>query len=133
MHAQSDIADTFMDHDRMRDPKLKSYNEPFELNKPLTTLAIGVVLRSDEPSIEPGQIYKGRFDASEYALIPGKMVKLLGRVVENKEGLPWTTLLGACGMPGATAWVGLYDIGKPKKGETIFGASPAFPLLPRSY
>ncbi|BGP04945.1 NADP-dependent oxidoreductase RED1 [Rhodotorula toruloides] len=105
---------------RMRDPKLKSYNEPFELNKPLTTLAIGVVLRSDEPSIKPGQIYKGRFDASEYALIPGKMVKLLGRVVENKEGLPWTTLLGACGMPGATAWVGLYDIGKPKKGETIF-------------
>lgn len=114
----------------MRDPKVKSYNEPFGLDKPLTTLAVGVVVRSDEPSIKPGQIYKGRFDMSEYAVIPGKLVKLYGRVVENKEGLPWTTLLGACGMPGATAWVGLYDIGKPKKGETIFGASRGLPFFP---
>lgn len=43
-------------------------------------------------------------------------------MIENKEQLPWTTLVGAAGMPGATAWIGLYDIGKPKKGETIFGA-----------
>jgi len=83
------------------------------------TLGVGVVLRSDDPSIKPGQIFKGLFDLAEYAVVPPALVKI-GRVIENKEQLPWTTLVGAAGMPGATAWIGLYDIGKPKKGETIF-------------
>lgn len=107
---------------RLRDPKIKSYNQPFELNKPIVTLGVGVVLRSDDPAIKPGQVYKGLFDLAEYAVVPPALVKI-GRVIENKEELPWTTLLGACGMPGATAWVGLYDIGKAKKGETIFSAA----------
>ncbi|GAA5953280.1 hypothetical protein JCM8115_000481 [Rhodotorula mucilaginosa] len=104
---------------RLRDPAIKSYNQPFELNKPIVTLGVGVVLRSDDPSIKPGQIFKGLFDLAEYAVVPPALVKI-GRVIENKEQLPWTTLVGAAGMPGATAWIGLYDIGKPKKGETIF-------------
>lgn len=108
---------------RLRDPAIKSYNQPFELNKPIVTLGVGVVLRSDDPSIKPGQIFKGLFDLAEYAVVPPALVKI-GRVIENEEQLPWTTLVGAAGMPGATAWIGLYDIGKPKKGETIFGAYP---------
>lgn len=104
---------------RMRDPKVKSYNQPFPLDKPLLTLAVGVVVRSEYDGIKPGQIFKGMFDMSEYAVVPAQLVKM-GRTIENKEELPWSTLLGACGMPGATAWCGLYDIGKPKKGETIF-------------
>lgn len=112
---------------RLRDPAIKSHNQPFELNKPIVTLGVGVVLRSDDPSIKPGQIFKGLFDLAEYAVVPPALVKV-GRVIENKEQLPWTTLVGAAGMPGATAWIGLYDIGKPKKGETIFGAcvGPAY-------
>ncbi|BGP53098.1 hypothetical protein JCM8202_004181 [Rhodotorula sphaerocarpa] len=103
---------------RLRDPKVKSYNQPFQLDKTIDTLAVGVVVRSDEPSIQPGQIYKGLFACAEYAVVPPQLLKI-GKIIENKEQLPWTTLLGACGMPGATAWVGLYDIGRPKKGETI--------------
>lgn len=109
---------------RLRDPKVKSYNQPFQLDKTIDTLAVGVVVRSDEPSIQPGQIYKGLFACAEYAVVPPQLLKI-GKIIENKEQLPWTTLLGACGMPGATAWVGLYDIGRPKKGETIFGARAA--------
>lgn len=116
---------------RLRDPAIKSYNQPFELNKPIVTLGVGVVLRSDDPSIKPGQIFKGLFDLAEYAVVPPALVKI-GRVIENKEQLPWTTLVGAAGMPGATAWIGLYDIGKPKKGETIFGAYPCRSPLVRS-
>jgi NADPH-dependent curcumin reductase CurA len=48
--------------------------------------------------------------------------------VSNGSGLtkidpnlfPIQTYLGTAGMPGMTAYVGLLDIGKPKKGETVF-------------
>lgn len=33
--------------------------------------------------------------------------------------------IGALGMPGLTAYASLYEIGKPKKGETIFISSTA--------
>ena len=36
--------------------------------------------------------------------------------------------LGALGMPGLTAWASLHEIGKPKKGETIFVSSAAGPV-----
>lgn len=47
------------------------------------------------------------------------------RVLENKEKLPWTQLVGSAGMPGQTAWWGLHNIGKPKKGETLFVSAAA--------
>ena len=43
------------------------------------------------------------------------------RIVKNDEGLPWTNWVGAAGMPGLTAYWSYANIGKPKKGETIFG------------
>ncbi|GAA5994709.1 MDR family NADP-dependent oxidoreductase [Rhodotorula paludigena] len=104
---------------KMRDPSKKSYTPAFELNKPLTTLGVGEVYRSEHPSVQAGQIFKGGMQLAEWAVVPPAAVQF-GRVVENPEGLPFSTLIGACGMPGATAWVGLYDIGQAKKGETIF-------------
>lgn len=63
---------------RLRDPAIKSYNQPFELNKPIVTLGVGVVLRSDDPSIKPGQIFKGLFDLAEYAVVPPRWSRLAG-------------------------------------------------------
>jgi hypothetical protein len=34
--------------------------------------------------------------------------------------MPLSYFLGILGMPGMTAYVGLFMIGKPKQGETIF-------------
>ncbi|GAA6036882.1 hypothetical protein JCM8097_006331 [Rhodosporidiobolus ruineniae] len=104
---------------RMRDPKVKSYNQAFELNQPLDTLAVGIVHRSEDESVPVGSIYRGRFAMSEWAVVPKERVKE-GKVLKNEEGLPFTTLVGAAGMPGATAWVGFYEIGQPKKDQTIF-------------
>ena len=36
------------------------------------------------------------------------------------NGIPLSHFLGILGIPGLTAYVGLFMIGKPKKGETIF-------------
>jgi len=42
--------------------------------------------------------------------------------------LPVTTQLGVLGMPGFTAYAGLKEIGKPKKGETVVVAAAAGPV-----
>jgi NADPH-dependent curcumin reductase CurA len=34
-------------------------------------------------------------------------------------GLPPSVFLGPAGMPGVTAWMGLFDIGQPQAGETL--------------
>jgi NADPH-dependent curcumin reductase CurA len=38
---------------------------------------------------------------------------------------PISTSLGVLGMPGFTAWYGLFEIGAPKEGETIFVSGAA--------
>jgi hypothetical protein len=47
------------------------------------------------------------------------------KVLKNEENLPWTTWVGAAGMPGQTAWYGLEKISKPVAGETMFVSGAA--------
>jgi len=42
------------------------------------------------------------------------------RKLDNPSNLDPRLFLGALGMPGLTAYSSLYEIGRPKKGETIF-------------
>jgi len=37
----------------------------------------------------------------------------------RSQVVPYSYALGILGMPGRTAYFGLYDAGKPKKGETV--------------
>lgn len=41
-------------------------------------------------------------------------------VLQNPYGLDERLFIGALGMPGLTAYSSFYEIGEPKKGETIF-------------
>lgn len=68
----------------------------------------------------------GTHQFAEYQTFTSDELKAL-KVLENKEKLPWTTWVGAAGMPGLSAFYGLHDIGRPEKGQTIFvsGASGA--------
>lgn len=73
-------------------------------------------------TVQPGTLVYGTFDFSEYVVFDAEAVKAL-RPFDNKEQLPLSTWVGAAGMPGQTAAVGLSQIGKPQKGETIFVSS----------
>lgn len=48
--------------------------------------------------------------------------ELMGQVrkLENQYNLDPKLFIGALGMPGLTAYSSLFEIGQPKKGETIF-------------
>lgn len=114
---------------RMRSPETKSYSVGFELNKPLTNFFVGKVVKTDHERFKVGQYVYGFGVYEEYTVHPKVSADLL-QVLSDEQlqlGLPLTTWVGAAGMPGQTAYHGFYNIGEPKKGDTIFitGASGA--------
>jgi NADPH-dependent curcumin reductase CurA len=56
----------------------------------------------------------------EYATVPADGARII-----DTSKIPAETYLGALGMPGLTAWVGLRVIGEVKAGETLFVSGAA--------
>ncbi|KAM0326285.1 hypothetical protein ACHAQA_006883 [Verticillium albo-atrum] len=112
---------------RMRDPKIKSYSPPFDLDQPIVSAFVAKVLRSDTPEYAVGDEVASFYSQNaQYAVIPGPAFKPMGlRKINNPHNFPAHYFIGVLGMPGATAYEGLFDIGKPKSGETIFVSSAA--------
>ncbi|KAF2206100.1 NADP-dependent leukotriene B4 12-hydroxydehydrogenase [Delitschia confertaspora ATCC 74209] len=106
---------------RMRPANVKSYSPPFELNKPITNRAISKVVKSDTSKFQPGDVIttQGLTPIEEYSVLDKDFVKSAYKL-ENPYNLDPKVFLGALGMPGLTAWSSFYEIGQPKKGETIF-------------
>ena len=97
---------------RMSDAK--SYVPPFEVGKPINSGIIAEVIDSKNEKFKKGDFVSDRLDWKT-------------RQVSNGEGLqkvdpdkaPLSAYLGIVGMTGLTAYLGLHEIGKPKKGETL--------------
>jgi len=105
---------------RMRDPSTKSYSPPFELGKPITNRAISKVLKSDSPKFKEGDvIVLPGISTEEYTVLEEGPTSRAEKL-ENPYKLDPKVFLGPLGMPGLTAWSSFYEIGQPKKGETIF-------------
>lgn len=106
---------------RMRAPEAKSYSPPFELGEAITNRAVSKVLKSGLDKFKPGDVVVAMdsVGTEEYTLLPegpsSRAFKL-----DNPYNLDPRIFIGALGMPGLTAWSSFYEIGAPKKGETIF-------------
>lgn len=103
---------------RMRDTR--SYTPPFGLDEPLTGGAVGEVVSSTSDQFAEGDFVMHMFGWREYALAEARHLTK----VDPSLG-PLQSYLGALGMPGMTAYVGLLDIGTPKPGETVFVSGAA--------
>ena len=106
---------------RMREPESKSYAPPFELGKPITNRSIMKVIKSNTSKFQPGDVIisNGLSPIEEYSVLTKGSVDMCQKL-DNPYNLDPKIFLGALGMPGLTAWSSFYEIGKPKKGETIF-------------
>lgn len=106
---------------RMRNPEKKSYAPPFDLDKPVYGRTIARVFKSKNPKFKEGDLVTTMTAPfQEYSALSGKQLDQVV-VLENPLGLQDVRVfIGALGMPGLTAYSSLYEIGKPKKGETIF-------------
>jgi len=92
----------------------KSYIEPFELNKALSSGMIAEVVESNLDGFKKGDFVTGMLEWKEYQTHNGEE---LMKVDPSKA--PLSTYLGLLGMTGLTAYLGLTEIGKPKAEETV--------------
>ncbi len=103
---------------RMRDAPY--FVEPFQINQPLSGGIVAEVVESKSPDLKKGDIVQGMLPWSNYSVSATKELQK----VDPKLG-PVSTALGVLGMPGMTAYFGLLEDGKPKKGETVVVTSAA--------
>jgi NADPH-dependent curcumin reductase CurA len=95
----------------------KSYAPPYQLNKPMYGGAVGQVEHSTVPGIPRGTFVRHGRAWREWAVCRESELELLD---PDADGVPLPSYLGVLGMPGLTAWVGTYDIGAVRPGETFF-------------
>lgn len=97
---------------RMNDRK--SYVAPFRLDEPIEGGVVGEVVESKFDLLKVGDIVAGFLPWQLYSLAKAaELMKLDPNVA------PITTALGILGMPGLTAYFGLFEIGRPQAGETV--------------
>lgn len=97
---------------RMND--VKSYTPPFELHKPIVSGIIAEVIDSKNNNFANGDFVSGMLAWKEKQISNGE-----GLLKVNAKQAPLSAYLGILGMTGLTAYLGLTEIGKPKKGETL--------------
>jgi NADPH-dependent curcumin reductase CurA len=98
---------------RGRMDDVKSYAKPVAIGAVMEGETVGEVVASRSPRFRPGELVRGRTGWQEYGCVPdAALTSVDGRA-------PLSLYLGALGMPGVTAWVGLVDICAPRAGETV--------------
>ncbi len=98
----------------------KSYVPPFQIGDVLTGGAIGKVVKSKSPDFSEGDYVTSHFGWREAFTAPTEGIDKLGAIVADPSAY-----LGAIGMPGMTAYVGLLEVGALKEGETVFVSGAA--------
>ncbi|WP_374929222.1 NADP-dependent oxidoreductase [Kytococcus sedentarius] len=103
---------------RMNDAK--SYVPPFQIDEPLDGGAVGEVVDSRADDLPVGTMVTHQLGWREHA------------VVDADQALPVDTAdvgdsayLGVLGMPGLTAYTGLFHIGQFTEGDTVFVSGAA--------
>ena len=91
-----------------------SYAAPVNLGDVMCGHTVSEVVESRDQAFRPGDIVAGYDGWQQYASGPGRDLRKL-----DPSTAPISTAIGVLGMPGFTAYVGLYDIGQPKAGETV--------------
>ena len=102
---------------RMRMNDGKSYAAPQALGEAMVGGTVGVVLASQHPDFAAGDSVAGMGGWQEHTVFDASTPGLLRKI--DASQIPLSAYLGAVGMPGVTAWVGLNHIIEPKAGETV--------------
>ncbi|KSA13745.1 NADP-dependent oxidoreductase [Maribacter dokdonensis] len=97
---------------RMSDAK--SYVPPFKVGEPISSGIVAEVLESKNGNFQKGDFVSGLLQWKEKQISTGEGLQKI-----DKSKAPLSAFLGIVGMTGLTAYLGLHEIGKPKKGETL--------------
>jgi hypothetical protein len=103
---------------RMNDAK--SYAPPYEVGAVMTGGAVGEVIASNSDRATVGDVVLHDLGWREYALLDGGF-----RVLDPAAAPSLSAYLGVLGMPGLTAYAGLFDVASFREGETVFVSGAA--------
>lgn len=92
----------------------RGYADPQKLDETMGGGAVGKVLASRHRDFAEGEYVMGMFGWQQYALSDGA-----GVMKVDPQAAPISTSLGVLGMPGLTAYFGLFDVCAPRPGETV--------------
>lgn len=92
-----------------------SYAAPYDLGRAMWGGAVGEVAASDDPAFPVGSTVRHGLGWRTHAAVPTR-----GLEIVDAEAAPPSTYLGVLGMPGLTAWVGLFDIAEVRPGEAVW-------------
>ncbi len=95
----------------------KSYAQPQPLDAVMIGGTVGEVVESKAPQFAAGDKVVGMGGWQQYSVVDASQAGMLRKV--DTTHVPLSAYLGAVGMPGVTAWVGLTQIIAPKTGETV--------------
>jgi len=100
-----------------------SYAEPVKIGEVMVGATVCRVEVSCHPDYKEGDWVLAANGWQDYALSDGSGLMPLGKDPQNPSHA-----LGILGMPGFTAYMGLLDIGRPQKGETLVVAAATGPV-----
>jgi hypothetical protein len=93
---------------------VKSYAPSVAIGAVMVGQTVGEVVESRHPGFKKGDKVLTGTGWQHYGAARGKELMLV-----DASRVPASYYLGILGMPGVTAWFGLFEIGKPKAGETV--------------
>jgi NADPH-dependent curcumin reductase CurA len=97
-----------------------SYAAPWEVGETMKGGAVGRVVTSRSPRVPEGALVLSDAAWRDVAVLDGGEV-----VVLPETGLPVTYSLGVLGMPGLTAWAGLFRVAGFREGDAVFVSGAA--------
>lgn len=101
----------------------KSYAPRVELGEVMEGGAVSEVLRSESSSLIPGDIVFGQTGWQAYSAVRADQVRRL-----DHTHRPISTALGILGMPSFAAYLGIFEIARPRQGETFVVAAASGPV-----
>jgi hypothetical protein len=98
-----------------------SYAAPWQVGDTMQGGAVGRVVTSRSPDVPEGALVLSNAAWRDIAVLPAREAVVL----PEPEGIPVTYHLGVLGMPGLTAWSGLFRVAGFREGDAVFVSGAA--------
>ena len=99
-----------------------TYLPPVAIGEVMRAGGLGEVVASNSPDYQVGQLVQGRTGWQDYVVASASTPFT---AIPEIPGVSPSLFLGALGMTGLTAYVGMFDIGRAKPGETVVVSAAA--------
>ncbi len=101
-----------------------SYAPALGLGETIESAGVGKILASRHAKFKEGALVWGGFGWQSHFMTDGKGVQVLDPDI-YKGAIKPTAAIGVFGIPGLTAFFGLFELGKPKEGNVVLISSAA--------